>query len=288
MLLPVVLLLTLAAPPATSGPEALERARRHLASGELEEVLLALEGRDFAASQRSAAAKLLGEAGRAALAKDDPVLALHLAQTALRLEPTQTLALEVAARTSLREHALGSAEDYARRLLALRPNNATAKLLAAEAEFGQARWRAALDLLGGVNTTALDKRDAMRVAELRDRAERELREREATAEAMSALTRRLKEAMADAGEFRQLVALREEVIVYSAPWCGVCKEVTAWLRRRGVRYVEKDVERDPDAANELAFKAAAAGLLPDGLPVVEIRGELLVGFDARRMEELLR
>lgn len=77
------------------------------------------------------------------------------------------------------------------------------------------------------------------------------------------------------------------VTVYSASWCGVCRTAKAWLRQKGVPYVERDVEQDAGASEELAAKAAAAGLQPNGVPVIDVAGELLVGFDGAALERLL-
>ena len=78
-----------------------------------------------------------------------------------------------------------------------------------------------------------------------------------------------------------------EVIVYKTAWCGVCKKVEAYLERKGVQYVAKDIEKDRDAAGELQAKAAKAGVKTGSVPVIDIGGELIVGFDRSRMEKML-
>jgi glutaredoxin-like YruB-family protein len=77
------------------------------------------------------------------------------------------------------------------------------------------------------------------------------------------------------------------VIVYSTSWCGYCRKAKAWLTKRGVDFVEKDVEKDPAAAEELAQKAAASGVRPQGVPVIDVRGTLVLGFDQRALEAAL-
>lgn len=69
------------------------------------------------------------------------------------------------------------------------------------------------------------------------------------------------------------------VVVYSASWCGVCRAAKAWLAQRHVAFVEKDVEKLPGAEAELRAKARRAGVSPQGVPVIDVAGELLVGFD---------
>jgi glutaredoxin len=78
-----------------------------------------------------------------------------------------------------------------------------------------------------------------------------------------------------------------EVIVYSAEWCGYCKKAMAWLGKKGIPFVEKDVEKDPGADRELKQKLKAAGMRAGGVPVIDVRGKLVVGFDRGRLQALL-
>jgi glutaredoxin len=79
----------------------------------------------------------------------------------------------------------------------------------------------------------------------------------------------------------------EGVILYGTAWCGFCKAARAYLKERGVAFVDKDVEKDGHAAQELMRKMAAAGLAPGGVPVIDVHGTLLQGFDRARLDALL-
>jgi glutaredoxin len=79
----------------------------------------------------------------------------------------------------------------------------------------------------------------------------------------------------------------DDIVVYTTSWCGVCKKLVAYLERKGVSYVEKDIEKDREAAAELLAKAKKAGVEPGSVPVIDVRGELLVGFQRDRLEKLL-
>jgi glutaredoxin len=79
----------------------------------------------------------------------------------------------------------------------------------------------------------------------------------------------------------------DKVIVYKTEWCGVCKKLTAYLDRKGVEYEAKDIEKDRTAAAELQAKASAKGVRTGSVPVIDVGGELLVGFDRARLEKLL-
>lgn len=93
--------------------------------------------------------------------------------------------------------------------------------------------------------------------------------------------------------FRSAVGLDPEhgpeasVILYSAPWCGFCRKAEAYLKSKRVSFVKRDIESNPAAAMELHRKLAAAGLRGGGIPVLDIRGTLVVGFDKGRINSLL-
>lgn len=77
------------------------------------------------------------------------------------------------------------------------------------------------------------------------------------------------------------------VIVYKASWCGACKSAAAYLRSRHVQFIEKDVEKEPGASEEMQRKAQAKGLRPRGVPVIDFRGEIMLGFDQARLSDLI-
>jgi glutaredoxin len=79
----------------------------------------------------------------------------------------------------------------------------------------------------------------------------------------------------------------EEIIVYKTEWCGVCKQVMAYFDRKGVSYVAKDIEKDSGAAAELQAKAKAKGMKTGSVPVIDVQGELIVGFDRKRLESMI-
>lgn len=75
---------------------------------------------------------------------------------------------------------------------------------------------------------------------------------------------------------------RPAVLVYTTSWCGWCRKTLAWLEAEDVPYVNKDIERDPGHRAELVRKTGRTSI-----PVVEIDGALVQGFDPRRMRHLL-
>lgn len=74
------------------------------------------------------------------------------------------------------------------------------------------------------------------------------------------------------------------VSVFVTSWCPYCSRLTAHLTRLGVSFREVDVERDPAGRDELSRKAPFAM----GVPVLEIDGEILMGYDTETTDKLLR
>jgi glutaredoxin len=67
--------------------------------------------------------------------------------------------------------------------------------------------------------------------------------------------------------------------MYSTTHCPVCHKARRWLLEAGVPYRERDIEKDEAAAHELSQKGQAQGLPVSGVPVFEVGGRLLPGFD---------
>lgn len=77
------------------------------------------------------------------------------------------------------------------------------------------------------------------------------------------------------------------IIVYRTDWCGVCRQAAAWLDANGYAFTEKDVEKDPGAAREVQQKLAAAGKSSRGVPVIDVGGQLMVGFDPGQLKRMI-
>jgi len=77
------------------------------------------------------------------------------------------------------------------------------------------------------------------------------------------------------------------VILYGTPWCGACKAAKKYLAQKRIPYAYKDIEGDPAAARELQSKAARLGVPADRVPILDVRGRLLLGFDPTRLEAML-
>ncbi len=72
------------------------------------------------------------------------------------------------------------------------------------------------------------------------------------------------------------------VTVYTTPTCSWCHAVKDYLRTREIPFQEIDVSADPVRAREMVERTGQYGV-----PVVDIDGETVVGFDRARIDRLL-
>lgn len=72
------------------------------------------------------------------------------------------------------------------------------------------------------------------------------------------------------------------VTVYSTPTCPWCVRVKEYLNYKEVKFKEVNVAADRDAAMEMVRKSGQRGV-----PVVEIDGKIIVGFNQPEIDKLL-
>lgn len=72
------------------------------------------------------------------------------------------------------------------------------------------------------------------------------------------------------------------ITIYSADWCAFCHAAKDYLTRKGIAFTEKNVEHDPKFAQEAVQKSGQMGI-----PVLDINGEIIIGFDRPRIEAAL-
>ncbi len=73
-------------------------------------------------------------------------------------------------------------------------------------------------------------------------------------------------------------------IVYTTTWCGYCKILKKYFEDKKVDFIEKDIEADKDAYKELEQKMGGQFR---GVPVSDIGGRIIVGFDRPSIDEAL-
>jgi len=71
------------------------------------------------------------------------------------------------------------------------------------------------------------------------------------------------------------------ITIYSTPTCGYCKMAKEFLTEHKVAYTDKDVTVDTQAREEMIQKSGQLGV-----PVLDIDGTIIVGFDQKRIAQL--
>jgi glutaredoxin-like YruB-family protein len=74
-----------------------------------------------------------------------------------------------------------------------------------------------------------------------------------------------------------------KVTVYSAPWCAFCHAAKDYFDRLGVKYTDEDVEKNPQAGLDAVNKSGQRGI-----PVIDIAGDIIIGFDRPRIDAALK
>lgn len=77
------------------------------------------------------------------------------------------------------------------------------------------------------------------------------------------------------------------VVMYMTSTCPVCRRARSWLSKQGVSFVERNIQRDPNAARALQEKARQQGVPADGVPIFEIGGRLIPGFDQNALSKAI-
>jgi glutaredoxin 3 len=73
------------------------------------------------------------------------------------------------------------------------------------------------------------------------------------------------------------------VTIYSANWCAFCHAAKDYMDRLGVKFEIKDVEADRKNAEESITKSGQMGI-----PVIDIGGDIIIGFDRPRIDAALK
>jgi len=72
------------------------------------------------------------------------------------------------------------------------------------------------------------------------------------------------------------------VKVYSTPSCPYCHTLKEFLKKNSIEFEDIDVSQDKEALEEMVKKSGQMGV-----PVVDIDGQIVVGFDKEKITELL-
>lgn len=74
----------------------------------------------------------------------------------------------------------------------------------------------------------------------------------------------------------------KQVTIYTTPTCHFCQMSKEFFKEHGITYTEHNVAADVGLRQEMIEKSGQMGV-----PVIAVGDELVVGFDKKRLSELL-
>jgi len=76
--------------------------------------------------------------------------------------------------------------------------------------------------------------------------------------------------------------MEHSIKIYSTPSCPYCHMLKQYLGEKGFKYEDIDVAADQKAREDMVEKSGQMGV-----PVSDIDGEIVVGFNKEKVNELL-
>jgi glutaredoxin-like YruB-family protein len=72
------------------------------------------------------------------------------------------------------------------------------------------------------------------------------------------------------------------VTIYSTPTCHFCHIAKDFFKENGIAYTEHDVAEDAQKRSEMMNKTGQMGV-----PVIDIDGDIVIGFNEAKVKEFL-
>ncbi|MFA5514067.1 MAG: glutaredoxin domain-containing protein [Sphaerochaetaceae bacterium] len=73
------------------------------------------------------------------------------------------------------------------------------------------------------------------------------------------------------------------VTLYSTPSCGFCRMAKSYLQENNIPFTEYNVASNSEKAQEMVKKSGQMGV-----PVLDINGKIIVGFDRAAIEKAIK
>jgi glutaredoxin len=83
------------------------------------------------------------------------------------------------------------------------------------------------------------------------------------------------------------VSAEAPVVIYGATWCAYTQAAHTYFQQHHVPVVFRNVEQDNDAWEEMHQRVQSAGVTATGIPILDVRGHILVGFQVEDVERVL-
>jgi len=74
----------------------------------------------------------------------------------------------------------------------------------------------------------------------------------------------------------------KKVKIYSTPTCPYCKMAKQFLTENNIQFEDIDVASNQTATQEMIAKSGQMGV-----PVIEVDGQIIVGFDKTKLKQAL-
>ena len=71
--------------------------------------------------------------------------------------------------------------------------------------------------------------------------------------------------------------------IYSTPTCPWCKKAKEFFKENNLEYTDVDVTTDEAGKKEMIDKSGQMGV-----PVIDINGTIIVGFDVEKIKAILK
>ncbi|MBI2673024.1 glutaredoxin family protein [Candidatus Woesearchaeota archaeon] len=82
---------------------------------------------------------------------------------------------------------------------------------------------------------------------------------------------------------KSIKASKNKVRVFSTPSCPYCKLTKEFLKENKINFEDIDVSANQKAANEMIKKSGQMGV-----PVIEINGKIIIGYDRDAIKKALK
>ena len=73
------------------------------------------------------------------------------------------------------------------------------------------------------------------------------------------------------------------VKIYSTPTCVYCKTLKGYFKKHGIEFEDIDISKDEQQLQKMIKDSGQMGV-----PVVDIDGEVIIGFDKEKIDKLLK
>ncbi len=74
-----------------------------------------------------------------------------------------------------------------------------------------------------------------------------------------------------------------KIKIYTATWCAYCHAAKEYFDKLNIAYEDLDVETNPDNGRDAVEKSGQRGI-----PVIDIDGDIIVGFDRPKIDSSLK